>query len=56
MDGFIPIHIAAKKERKMGLKEKKRMEEMNKWVLSNEVMGLPIAVRVLIKWVMNIMK
>ena len=54
MDGFIPIHIAAKKERKMGLKEKKRMEEMNKWVLSNEVMGLPIGVWVFIKWVMNV--
>ena len=54
MDGFIPIHLAAKKEKKMGLKEKKMMEEMNKWVLSNEVMGLPIAVRVLIKWVMNV--
>ena len=54
MDGFIPIHLAAKKEKKMGLKEKKMMEEMNKWVLSNEVMGLPIGVWVFIKWVMNV--
>ena len=35
MDGFIPIHLAAKKEKQMGLKDKKRMEEMNKWVLSD---------------------
>ena len=54
MDSFIPIHLVAKKEKKMGLKEKKRTEKMKKWILGNEVMGLPMGVRVFIKWVMNI--
>ena len=54
MDGFIPIHLATKKEKKMGLKEKKRTKKMKKWILGNEVMGLPMGVRVFIKWVMNI--
>ena len=38
----------------MGLKEKKRMGRMKKWILGNEVMGLPMGVRVFIKWVMNV--
>ena len=56
MGGWFYSHSSCCKERKknMGLKDKKRMEEMNKWVLSNEVMGLPIGVRVFIKWVMNV--
>ena len=33
----------------MGLKEKKRTEKMKKWILGNEVMGLPMGVRVFIK-------
>nr|CAN80682.1 hypothetical protein VITISV_006097 [Vitis vinifera] len=36
MDGFIPIHLAAKKEKNVGLKEKKRTEKMKKWILGNE--------------------
>ena len=47
-DGFIPIHLVAKKEReKKGLKKKKRTERMKKWILGNEVMGLPMGVRYL---------
>ena len=42
------------KENKKGLKEKKRKGRMKKWVLGNEVMCLPMCVRVFIKWVMNI--
>ena len=42
------------KENKKGLKEKKRKGRMKKWVLGNEGMGLPMGVRVFIKWVMNI--
>ena len=41
------------KENKKGLKEKKRKGRMKKWV-GNEVMCLPMCVRVFIKWVMNI--
>ena len=40
-NGFIPIHPVAEKEKKKGLKEKKRMGRMKKWDLGNEVMGLP---------------
>ena len=40
VDGFIPIHPVVEKEKK-GLKEKKRVRRMKKWVLGNEVMGLP---------------
>ena len=55
MDGWFYSHSSCYKERKkMGLKEKKRMETMKKWILGNEVMGLPMGVRVFIKWVMNI--
>ena len=56
-DGWMvlfPFILLQRKKKKMGLKEKKMMEEMNKWVLSNEVMGLPIGVWVFIKWVMNV--
>ena len=55
-DGFIPIHPIAKKERKKkgGLKEKKRIVKMKKWVLGNKLMDLSMGDRVFIKWVMNI--
>ena len=48
-DGFIHIHPVAKKERKKGLKDKKRTERMKKWNLGNEVMDLPMGVKVFIK-------
>ena len=52
-DGFIPIHPIAKKEKKKGLKEKKRTVRMKKWVLSDKRMDSPMDDRVFIKWVMK---
>ena len=46
---LFPFILLQRKKKKMGLKEK-----MKKWILGNEVMGLPMGVRVFIKWVMNI--
>ena len=45
---FTFILLQRKKEKK-GLKEKKMMERMKKWNLGNEVMDLPMGVRVFIK-------
>ena len=51
---LFPFILLQRKKKKIGLKEKKRMETMKKWILGNEVMGLPMGVRVFTKWVMNI--
>ena len=49
------ILLQRKKEKKKGgLKEKKRIVKMKKWVLGNKLMDLSMGDRVFIKWVMNI--
>ena len=49
------ILLQRKKEKKKGgLKEKKRIVKMKKWVLGNKLIDLSMGDRVFIKWEMNI--
>ena len=51
---LFPFILLQRKKKKKGLKEKKRIVKMKKWVLGNKLMDLSMGDRVFIKWEMNI--
>ena len=51
---LFPFILLQRKKGKKRFEKEEEDGEDEEWILGNEVMGLPMGVRVFIKWVMNV--